>query len=118
MHIKDEGRFLLLPSSTAMPTDPTVLAESSMCWQGVQLSLVREDIARPKEWQVHRDRHTVIVHRSGFMSELDTQIDGVSARHGVAKTGDTWAFPAGLHYLAAGAAAKSNMRYCASSPLD
>jgi AraC family transcriptional regulator len=87
-------------SSTPIPTDASVLAESTHCWQGVELSLVREDIAEPKEWRVHRDRHTVIIHRSGSLIESDTEIDGVCAQHGAANAGDTWAIPAGLHYTA------------------
>jgi AraC family transcriptional regulator len=94
---------LLVPSSAALPellppSQSIVLGESTRNWQGVELSLVREDIALPAEWAVHRDRHTVIIHRGGSMIELDTEIEGKGASHPAANPGDTWTIPAGLKY--------------------
>jgi len=88
-------------SSIALPAPPSqsiVLGESTRNWPGVELSLVREDIARPTEWAVQRDRHTVIIHRSGSMVELDTEIEGKGGSHPPANPGDTWTIPAGLQY--------------------
>jgi len=73
-----------------------VLAQAQ--WPGLELLLCREDIRRPTFWTIHQPRHTVIVHLSGTMRVLDTEIEGAGATHEPPAPGDIWLVPAGTRY--------------------
>lgn len=73
-----------------------VLAQAQ--WPGVEVLLCREDIRRRTLWAIHQPRHTVIVHLSGTMRTLDTEIEGAGATHDPPAPGDIWLVPSGSRY--------------------
>lgn len=73
-----------------------VLAQAQ--WPGVEVLLCREDIRRRTLWAIHQPRHTVIVHLSGTMRTLDTEIEGAGTTHEPPAPGDIWLVPSGARY--------------------
>lgn len=73
-----------------------VLAQAH--WPGLEILLCHEDIRQPTCWAIQQSRHTVIIHLSGSMRTLDTEIDGVGATHKPPAPGDIWLIPAEWRY--------------------
>ncbi|MGH8080638.1 MAG: helix-turn-helix transcriptional regulator [Lysobacter sp.] len=66
--------------------------------EGVEFAVASENIARPTEWNLHHDRHTLIVHLDGAMRRLETRIEGAGRLHATPAAGDLWLIPAGRRY--------------------
>ncbi len=72
----------------------------SLTWScpGLQLRLTVEDIAGEIDWAIHRDHHVLVMHLSGHMSRLETEMDGHGGSCGPPLPGEIWSVPAGRRY--------------------
>lgn len=77
---------------------PVVLDEVRSSWPGLEVRTSTQDISRPTDWRVREGRHVVIVHLSGRMDELETELDGRGGSSGPATPGEVWTVPAGSPY--------------------
>lgn len=65
----------------------------------LELSVSTEDISKSTEWRIHQDRHAVIVHLSGTIRELETELEGCGAVLEPPMPGEAWIVPAGQRYV-------------------
>lgn len=74
------------------------LEELSHQWPECELIRSREDISDGVNWTIHDDRHAVIVHLGGVMTELETELDGFGRSFNPANPGELWIVPARSRY--------------------
>lgn len=60
----------------AVPEDVSKISRTFTFQDCIEIEFTKEDISRGIEWQIQDDRHAVIVHLEGNITELDTEIDG------------------------------------------
>lgn len=77
---------------------PVVRSHREHCWQSLQALFARESISRPTDWSIRDDRHVVIIHLSGMMKVLETELDRRLGSIGPATPGELWSVPAGSEY--------------------
>ncbi len=56
------------------------------------------NIRQTTDWRIESDEDTVIVHLTGRMDLLETEIDGRGSSRGPAVVGEVWTVPAGTRY--------------------
>lgn len=57
-----------------------------------------DDIRKPTDWRIHDEKHAIVVHLSGHMSRLETELDGFGGSTGAALPGEIWTVPAERQY--------------------
>lgn len=61
-------------------------------------TFVAEHVGVDLDWSIHRDEHTAVLHISGPITHLESEIEGMGAKLNGARTGELWLIPAGHHY--------------------
>jgi AraC family transcriptional regulator len=87
-----------LKSASAGHGQPSARIESALTWPGVELLLEEQDIHTPSTWTIQGDDHAVIVHLSGRIRQVETQIDGVGSLVAPLGPGEISIVPAGHSY--------------------
>lgn len=75
----------------------------------IQSSIFKEDIGAVIDWSICSDRHVLVVHLTGWMDTLETQLDGRTTSLGPPLPNECWLVPAGCAY--ASAATGGRIRY-------
>lgn len=65
----------------------------------IEIEFTTEDISKGIEWPILDDRHSVIVHLEGNITELETEIDDCLLSPGSANSEEVWTVPAGSRYV-------------------
>jgi AraC family transcriptional regulator len=86
-----------LSNSPAAPGVNDRIIEKA-CWPGLECLISRENIAAGTSWAVSDHRHLVIVHLSGMINRLETELDGCVRRADPPMAGEIWFVPAGTRY--------------------
>lgn len=68
-------------------------------WQGIELTVARENIEKPTIWKIHEDRHALIVHLGGKINMIETEIDRRVSKLAPPTSGEVWLVPAGSEYF-------------------
>lgn len=88
------------PEAAAAGPDPRPLQRREFALgEGLHFACSIESIARPTQWSLHHDRHSLIVHLDGTMRRLQTRIEGAGRLRAPPAPGDLWLIPAGRRYL-------------------
>lgn len=77
---------------------PQVTERFQKSYHGVNVTVATADISRATDWSIRGQRDTVIVHLSGRMTLLETELDGHGGSSGPANPGEIWTVPAGYTY--------------------
>jgi AraC family transcriptional regulator len=85
---------------TAAPDAPESLAEiiGSARWPSAAFFSAKQNIHMGALWEIRRNMDTVIVHLSGKISEIETELDGVNEIFDPPMPGEVWVIPAGQQY--------------------
>ena len=83
----------------AVPEDVSKISRTFTFQDCIEIEFTKEDISRGIEWPIQDDRHAVIVHLEGNITELDTEIDGCLFSPGTANIEEVWTVPAGCKYV-------------------
>jgi AraC family transcriptional regulator len=75
-----------------------VLEETQTRFPGIEVIHRGDDIRRPTDWRIHEPVHSIVVHLSGRMDRLETELDGFGGSSGPALPGEIWTVPAGRKY--------------------
>ncbi|OYW75653.1 MAG: hypothetical protein B7Z37_12235 [Verrucomicrobia bacterium 12-59-8] len=87
------------PSTRIGDGAPAVVLEEMQKHFPVMDFIVRgDDIRKPTDWRIHEDKHSIVVHLSGHMSRLETELDGFGGSKGAALPGEIWTVPAERQY--------------------
>lgn len=57
-----------------------------------------DDIRRPTDWKICDSRNVLIIHLTGEMTRLETEVNGRGQRHNPPIPGQVWTIPAGSRY--------------------
>jgi AraC family transcriptional regulator len=75
---------------------PRTLCQAS--WLGVTLHVKDQDIAGSTTWTLSSKQHIAVVHLSGRINRLETELEGVGALHHPPMNGEAWVIPAEARY--------------------
>ncbi len=75
-----------------------VLEETQTRFPGLEVIHRGDDIRRPTDWRICEPVHSIVIHLSGHMDRLETELDGFGGSNGPALPGEIWTVPAGRRY--------------------
>ena len=84
--------------ANAEPASSSIRSEHAAAWDGVELVATHQDIEGGVEWSRDDDRHAVIIHLGGKMTELETELNGRGTSFEPATPAEIWIVPAGARY--------------------
>lgn len=67
-------------------------------WKGIDLMVSSEDISTSAVWNIHENRHALILHLGGRIDEIETEIDKRASKIDPPSDGEFWLIPAGAEY--------------------
>lgn len=79
-------------------TEPLVIQDSRYSKPGFELRISTQDISQATDWAITKPSHVFIVHLSGRMDMLETELDGKGGSSGPATPGELWTVPANCRY--------------------
>jgi len=68
-------------------------------WEGAELRVTNENIQRPSTWNIAGPCHTVVIHLSGPIRRIETQVNGAAALVAPLGPGEVSLIPADYNYL-------------------
>jgi AraC family transcriptional regulator len=71
---------------------------SSARWPGIQFAWAAQDLSKQTSWRFNEKHHIIVVHLSGPINKIETEVEGTTVAVDRPRNGDVWIIPAGHCY--------------------
>jgi len=89
------------PAPAPRPAAPRlILQRQQFHASGLRFTLATEDVSAPTDWMLDEAQHTLVVHLSGRLRQMESVFSTGPSTDQLPSVGDVWAIPAGCRYAA------------------